>query len=136
MPLGIANAALEQKNVEEQNAAAQLCLQHILDAKLADASAAYKKRADALNTAIDRHQASLERILSANPDRYADVNTAAVMGTAVHILASLAIKAEVDADLTYDVQAQTRADKKLAFQAKEKSDQEQNPVAAVTQAEF
>ena len=63
----------------------------------------------------------MERVLAANPDRYTDVNTAAVMDHASVILASLAITTEVNTDLAYDRKAQARADKQLSFQEKEAS---------------
>ena len=116
VPLGVNNAALEQKIVEEQHAAAQKILSLILSAKQADAKQAYADRAEALTLACDGHKASVQRIVAANPGRYAEVNIAAVMEHATVILASKAIEAEVATDLAYDNVARKRADKQLAFQ--------------------
>ena len=116
--LGVANAALEQKIIADQNAAAQLVLQHILDAKIADAALAYDERAAAIQQAVKTHEASVERILAANPVRYQCVSSAEAMNVATVELAKLAIQAEVEADLAYDYKAQARALKKLAFQEK------------------
>jgi hypothetical protein len=116
VPLGVNNAALEQKIVEEQNAAAQKILSLILSAKEADAKQAYADRAEALTLACDGHKASLQRIVAANPSRYTEVNMSAVMEHATVILASKAIEAEVATDLSYDNVARKRADKQLAFQ--------------------
>ena len=115
VPLGINNAALEQKILEEQNLAAQKVLGHILAAKEADARQAYADRAAAITAAIDRHRASVERIIAANPDRYSDVNTASVMDHASMLMATRAIEVEVEADQAYDIKAQKRADKQLRF---------------------
>jgi hypothetical protein len=127
VPLGIANAALEQLILDEQNLAAQKCLQHIKDAKEADAQLAYSERGAAITRALDRHQASVERMLTANSDRYIDVNGAAVMEHATVILASLSITAEVNADLAYDRKAQARADKQLLFTEKLAAEKTQQP---------
>ena len=115
VPLGVANATLEQLIIADQNAAAQLCLQHILDAKLTDATLAYGERAEALQLALDTHKASLERIPAANPGRYHDVNPAEAIELATIELVNVAIQAEVEVDLAYGHKAQARALKKLAF---------------------
>ena len=54
--MGINNAALEQLIIDEQNLAAQKCLQHIKDAKEADAKLAYSERGAAISTALERHR--------------------------------------------------------------------------------
>jgi hypothetical protein len=102
----VTNAALEQKIIADQNAAAQLCLQHILDAKIADAALAYDERAAAIQQAVEAHEASVERILEANPVRYQCVSSAEAMNVATAELAKLAIQAEVEADRAYDYKAQ------------------------------
>ena len=116
VPLGVNNAALEQKIVEAQNVAAQKILSLILTAKQADAKQAYADRAEALTLALDGHKASVQRIVAANPGRYDEANIAAVMEHATVILASKSIEAEVATDLAYDNVARKRADKQLAFQ--------------------
>ena len=133
------NAALEQKILEEQNLAAQRVLDHILTAKQADAEQACADRAAAITAAIDRHRASVERITAANPDRYSEVNTACVMDHAMLLLATAAIKAEVEADKAYDHIAQKRADKQLRFDEMETSKKiqgDEDDDKAVTRSEL
>ena len=125
VPLGVTNAALEQLILDAQNLVAQRYLKHIKGAKEADAQLAYNERGAAITKALDRHQASVERVLSTNPDRYNDVNAAAVMKNVTATLVSIAITTEVDADLAYDKKAQARADKQLAFTEREAVDKTQ-----------
>ena len=69
----------ETQDDQEQNLAARNCMQHTKDPKEADAKLAYDERGAAISHALDKHQASVERVLAANPDRYIDVNAAAVV---------------------------------------------------------
>lgn len=98
--LGPTNASFSEKIKKVQIEATVDAMREMLEAKEANADQHRNDRCTALSQAVERHRAMVERMVSANPDRYVhDVDVGQAVDEATEALAHAVIEAEYRADL-------------------------------------